>query len=157
MVLIASALPAVLAGCAGSARPTTASTHAATSPSASPSAGPFRVAGTVSAPINVEKGDDPPTTGADCEAAEVFGDIEEGGRVVLTDSTGRTAGTGSLSAGVARASTKAPELGRCEFGFTIATVSPGSGTFELAVGDKARGAVPFTRKELEHGPTITVG
>jgi hypothetical protein len=36
-------------------------------------------------------------------------------------------------------------------------VTPGSKTYQLAVGDKARGTVPFTRKELEAGPTITVG
>lgn len=154
MVLFAAALPLVLAGCAGSPQAAaTASSRAAPSPSA----GPFRVAGKVSAPINFEEGDDPPKTGDECEAAEVFGDIEEGGQVVLTDSTGRTAGSGSLRTGTARASMKAPELGRCEFGFTIATVTPGSRSYRLAVGDKARGTLSFSRSELENGPTVTVG
>jgi hypothetical protein len=156
--LTAAAVAALLTACVASTGPAAGATAtAAPSATPAPTAAPFGVRGTISVPIHLHADDPPPVTGKECEAAHEFGDIMQGGRVVLKDATGGTAGIGRLRAGKARVSTKSPELSRCEFGFAVTTVSSGSRTYRLGVGDAERGTVEFSRKELEAGPTITLG
>lgn len=85
--------------------------------------------------------------GGECDGYRGFDDITPGAQVVVR-AEGKTVGKGELEEGKY-------DDGWCRFSFTIASVEGGFDFYSVEISN--RGAIEYTKEELESGVSLSLG